>query len=92
MEAIKGKWSEQQQQFFEALVASFTAITDWEHDAIDAAFKATATAQQVKPGQLMLPLRVMLVGGKFGPGVFDIAAMIGKQATIERIQHVLTLL
>ena len=40
----------------------------------------------------MLPLRIMLVGGKFGPGVLDIATMIGKQATIERIQHVLTLL
>jgi len=92
IEAIKGKWNEQQQQFFEALVAAFTAITDWEHDAIDAAFKATAAAQQVKAGQLMLPLRVMLVGGKFGPGVLDIATMIGKQATIERIQHVLTLL
>ena len=27
----------------------------------------------------MLPFRIMLVGGKFGPHVFDIAALIGKE-------------
>ena len=40
----------------------------------------------------MLPLRIMLVGGKFGPGVFDIAAIIGKEETIKRIKHTLQLL
>ena len=28
----------------------------------------------------------MLVGGKFGPHVFDIAALVGKQETINRIE------
>jgi glutamyl-tRNA synthetase len=40
----------------------------------------------------MLPFRIMLVGGKFGPGVFDIAAIIGKAETTKRIQHTLGLL
>jgi glutamyl-tRNA synthetase len=40
----------------------------------------------------MLPLRIMLVGGKFGPGVFDIAAIIGKQETVNRIHKVLSIL
>ena len=33
----------------------------------------------------MLPFRIMLVGGKFGPGVFDIAEILGKEETIKRI-------
>jgi glutamyl-tRNA synthetase len=37
----------------------------------------------------MLPFRIMLVGGKFGPHVFDIAAMLGKQETIARIEKAL---
>ena len=37
----------------------------------------------------MLPLRIMLVGGKFGPGVFDIAAQIGSEETKERINGAL---
>ena len=27
----------------------------------------------------------MLVGGKFGPGVFDIAALLGQQETLQRL-------
>jgi glutamyl-tRNA synthetase len=34
----------------------------------------------------------MLVGGKFGPGVFDIAVLLGKQETLRRIRHGVTLL
>jgi glutamyl-tRNA synthetase len=34
----------------------------------------------------------MLVGGKFGPGVFDIAAVIGREETLRRIQDTLRLL
>ena len=55
-------------------------------------FKEIAAAHQLKPGELMLPLRIMLVGGKFGPGVFDIAEIIGKQETVNRIQKVLSIL
>jgi len=39
-----------------------------------------------------LPLRIMLVGGKFGPPVFVIAAMIEKEETIKRIENALSLL
>ena len=40
----------------------------------------------------MLPFRIMLVGGKFGPGVFDIAIVLGKEETIRRVKHTLGLL
>lgn len=33
----------------------------------------------------MLPFRIMLVGGKFGPGVFDIAILLGLAETKSRI-------
>jgi glutamyl-tRNA synthetase len=33
----------------------------------------------------------MLVGGKFGPGVFDIAAILGKEETIQRISNALAI-
>jgi glutamyl-tRNA synthetase len=37
----------------------------------------------------MLPFRIMLVGGKFGPHVFDIAELLGKEETIKRIEKAL---
>jgi glutamyl-tRNA synthetase len=34
-------------------------------------------------------MRIMLVGGKFGPAVFEIAYHIGKEETINRIKTAL---
>ena len=44
-----------------------------------------------KPGELMLPFRIMLVGGKFGPGVFDIAVLLGKAETQHRIAKAISI-
>ena len=55
-------------------------------------FAEIAAANECKPGDLMLPFRIMLVGGKFGPGVFEIAGIIGKEETVKRIKHTLGLL
>lgn len=46
----------------------------------------------LKKGDVLLPLRIMLVGGKYGPGVFDIAALIGKEETKKRVEHVIGML
>ena len=48
-----------------------------------------ATQHGLKKGELMLPLRIMLVGGKYGPGVFAIAELIGKEETAKRINKVI---
>jgi glutamyl-tRNA synthetase len=81
--AVKPKWTPEKAAFFEQFGASL-ADTDsalqWEEQ-----FKALAEAKGIKAGELMLPFRIMLVGGKFGPGVFDIAKTLGKTATQERI-------
>ena len=37
-------------------------------------------------GQLMNPLRITLVGAGIGPGVLEIAELIGKEETIKRIK------
>ena len=90
--AIKPKWNNARQEFFSSLVAELAAIDTWESAFIEAAFKLLAETKGIKPGELQLPLRIMLVGGKFGPPVFDIAAMIGRDNTIDRINTVLKLM
>ena len=91
-DAIKPKWDEKKNMFFTELIRSYELSTLWETADLEKEFKELAAANQLKTGELMLPFRIMLVGGKFGPGVFDIAATIGKQETIKRIAHTLQLL
>jgi glutamyl-tRNA synthetase len=90
--AIQPKWNEHKQQFFAELIRTYELTTVWQYEALEHSFKEIAAASQMKPGDVLLPLRIMLVGGKFGPHVFNIAELLGKQETIKRIKHTLQLL
>ena len=90
--AIQPKWSAEKSDFFTTFKEKILSSESWAAADIETSFKNLALEKNIKPGELQLPLRVMLVGGKFGPGVFDIAAVIGKEETGNRINYALKLL
>jgi glutamyl-tRNA synthetase len=85
LNAVKPKWSDSKKIFFESLIDELKATDTWESAFIEDDFKKLAAIQNIKPEELQLPFRIMLVGGKFGPPVFDIAATLGKDETVNRI-------
>jgi glutamyl-tRNA synthetase len=90
--SIQPKWNGQKELFFSEVIRQFELMQQWDAGTLEKEFKELAAANQVKPGDVLLPFRIMLVGGKFGPAVFDIAALIGKKASIERIKKTISLL
>jgi glutamyl-tRNA synthetase len=90
VDAVKPKWTEAKQLFFAEIIRNYELNNDWKAITLESSFKEIAAANQIKPGEVLLPLRIMLVGGKFGPGVFEIAEIIGKEDTISRIKNALT--
>ena len=95
--SIAPKWESKKQHFFEALVKIYTDHINAGTQTIPAMelethFKELAALHELKPGELMLPFRIMLVGGKFGPGVFEIAEAIELKDACSRIQYCLQLL
>ncbi len=87
--AVKPKWNEGKNDFFIAFIEKIKASTSFNAETIEIIFKELATEKNIKPGELQLPMRVMLVGAKLGPGVFEIATTIGKEETISRIERAL---
>ena len=85
VDAVKPKWNEAKKLFFAELFRNYELTPDWNAHTLENNFKEIAAVNDLKPGELMLPFRIMLVGGKFGPGVFDIAELLGKEETINRI-------
>ena len=83
--SVLPKWNESKKEFFEKYCQGLEQLNEWSVSSIETLFKNLSTEKNIKPGELQLPMRIMLVGGKFGPAVFDIAKMIGKEATINRI-------
>ena len=87
--AVKAKWNDAKADFFKTYIKSLAGTSTWSADTLEATFKQLAEQASIKPGELQLPLRLMLVGGKFGPPVFTIAEVLGKEETIERIDSAL---
>lgn len=92
LDAVKPKWNVDKTVFFENLAKEFETLSDWSAPVLEPFFKDKIAASGMKVGELMMPFRIMLVGGKFGPDVFLIAELLGKEEVIKRIQKVLRLL
>ena len=86
--AIKPKWNVEKENFFkDYLLEVKEGLSPSE---LEEKFKESAINHGFKAGELMLPFRIMLVGGKFGPGVFDISIALGADETRRRIELALT--
>jgi glutamyl-tRNA synthetase len=86
---IKDKWNSSKTSFFENWASDLDSITDWEHKSIELHFTDQLAASGLKKGDALLPLRIFLVGGKYGPGVFQIAELLGPDETRSRITNAL---
>ncbi len=91
VDSVKPKWNDEKKNFFIDYLKQLSRIDTWDLVSLETAFKNLAVEKNIKPGELLAPLRIMLVGGKFGPAVFQVAELIGKQETISRIEKALIL-
>ncbi|GAA4782983.1 glutamate--tRNA ligase [Olivibacter ginsenosidimutans] len=86
LEAIKKKWDDGKTAFFHQIIPQLEVFEPWHTEELEHFYKLAIQASGLKVGELMLPFRIMLVGGKFGPHVFDIAKLLGKAETITRMK------
>jgi glutamyl-tRNA synthetase len=89
LNAVKPKWTDAKTEFFKALKEKYQRASNWEPAELETTFKELTTEKGFKIGDVMLPFRIMLVGGKFGPHVFDIGELLGKEETLNRIDKAL---
>jgi len=73
-----------------SLLSSFleeaASIAEWGHDPVQAFIQDFITRKKMKMGQLMNPLRLLMVGNNQGPGIMDIATTLGKEEFLKRIK------
>ena len=89
-EMVKKHWNAEVPVWLKGLESAWKAVEDWSPANLEVVFKEFMTSQGQKPGKLMAGLRVALTGVPFGPGVFDIAGMIGKEDSLQRIERAIT--
>lgn len=91
IDAVKPKWNLEKTAFFENLLIEFNSVELWNAETLEPFFKERISESGMKIGELMMPFRIMLVGGKFGPDVFLIAELLGREEVTSRIKKALPL-
>ncbi len=61
------------------------ASTDFSETALEAAVRAFVETAKVKLGQVAQPLRAALAGETTSPGIFEVAAILGREEALGRI-------
>ena len=103
--SIQSKWNTEKQEFFTVLANEYEKFTTSNESSdgfanespkdassLEIHFKNLAAERPIKLGELLLAFRIMLVGGKFGPGVFEIVEAIELKDAMQRIRTSLSLL
>jgi len=70
---------------------AISGLSDWNVDTIKDVLMKLSESYDNR-GQFLWPLRVALSGKKFSPPPFDIAAILGKEETMKRIDEAVNLL
>jgi len=68
-----------------AVDAAFAALAAFDPPASEAALRAVAESRGIKAGTLIHAVRVALTGRTVSPGLFEVAALLGKSRTRERL-------
>ena len=82
---IQKKWNTDLQPVFDALRQHVEKVEPFTATALEEAVKAFMEEHGLKPGAVLPLLRLALAGTMKGPAVFDMAAVLGKEETVQRL-------
>ena len=85
--AAKKAWKEDSAEIMEKLALTLSGIAPFEAEKVQNEVKSWIGLNEIGFGKVMQPFRLSLVGAMQGPDVFEIAAMIGKEETLKRINY-----
>jgi len=90
--ASKKSWKADTAPLMQELIVILEAIDDFNSQNIENTVKEWITSKEIGFGKVMQPFRLSLVGAMKGPHLFDIAEMISKEETIDRIKKAIDVL
>lgn len=80
---------DQAKENLEKSLEDLKKLDNWTEEGLKQTLFKTVEDMGVKNGQVFWPLRSALSGLTFSPGVFEIAWVLGKEESINRINHAL---
>jgi glutamyl-tRNA synthetase len=67
---------------------SLAGLDVWDEPNIEGAVRHVAERHDLKLGKIAQPLRAAITGSTTSPGIFEVAAVLGRQETLARLNDV----
>ncbi len=84
---VKKRWKENTPKQMEQLAAMLNGCEPFTAETIEIQVKEFITRQEWGMGTIMNAWRLLLVGAAKGPGLFDLAAFLGKDEVLARMKN-----
>ncbi len=86
---LRKKWNEEARTHVAKLRSIFSNIEDFTSANTEAAFKSYLSENELGFGKVGPGFRLALTGKGMGPSLFDICAILGKEASLKRLDQAL---
>jgi len=80
------KWNENTTEIVFLLKGVLNSLSTFTPESIESAFKEYLESENLGTGQVLPNFRLLVTGIGSGPSMFEIAALLGKEETINRIE------
>jgi len=86
---IRKKWKEDTPKYISELKDRLSELSDFSSESIEIEFKKYLEENELAMGMLLPAFRVSLTGLGMGASLFDIASLLGKEETTQRMETAL---
>jgi glutamyl-tRNA synthetase len=87
IKTIEKKWNEKCPEMIAGCKQALANVNDWTSEKIQKAFEDHVKESGINFNELLTPLRLVLTGMGFGPNLWDIIEIIGKEGTMDRLTN-----
>lgn len=91
-ETVSKRWKPESKTQLALFGENLKSVTDFSHDPLQDCLKKTAESLRIKAGDLIHPTRLAISGVGFGPSLYEMMAILGKETVLRRIEKALQVL
>ena len=84
---VKKQWKENTGSIMQDVYTLLSDVEDFSSASLSELVKGWIVEKEHGFAKVMQPMRIALVGSSQGPDIFDIAEMLGKEETLQRISY-----
>jgi glutamyl-tRNA synthetase len=86
-QAVGKRWKEDSRSLVEEYARRIEALEPLDAGALEEALRELAEENGAGAGRIIHPVRLAVSGVAFGPGLFELLALIGRETTVRRLRR-----